>query len=360
MATEKGILLSKSPFYIIEAGTAGFTSTLEIRVWSGDFNSEPIDFTYELIKQALTESTTNNSFEISTLVNDEFDHLPNPLDLTAANRGEALWVNVKSFGGSVNRDDTWLAVNGYSDFLSGLNFSFTGSTLVSERILYQYDGIPITLPVYCDGLTNANQLVFKLNGSVVNTDDFSAFASSSNSYDKIQYTSNVFSQGAIDRVEVQDSVGAVLDAFTIKQFDCTKYTPYKVQFINRFGANQTIVFDLKATESIASEGNQYTRQVLEFNNGIPTYNTGRHQFKTYNSNVTKSITLNTNLIDETLNDSIGELISSEFLWVTDSNDLTSPINVSTDGVTYKTNVNDKTINYTIAFDYAFNTRNTIY
>ena len=73
----------------------------------------------------------------------------------------------------------------------------------------------------------------------------------------------------------------------------------------------------------------------------------------------ESIKLNTNYIHESLNDALGELISSEAVWV-EVNGVTSPVSVLTQNLDYKKSINEGLINYTLNFEYAFNKRNTIY
>lgn len=359
MATYKGILLAKSPYYITEAGGVGFTSSLEIRIWSGAMASEPVEANYSMTKPAVSSTATKVTFEISKIVESFFNHLPNPNDLSASDRTETLWVNVKSGGGSANRDDTWLAVDGYSYFLDGINYDTTDSVLISEDILYHYDGFPITLPVHCDGVSKANKLVFKKNGSTILTDDFSAFNSSTNSYDKIQYTSNIGTTAQYDSVEIQDNSSTVLKTLTIESGTCSKYVPHLVSFINKFGAMQDLMFSLVSKETISATKNTFKRQTLDISTGTPTYDVGKHVFKDYNSNVRESITLNTNYIDESLNDTLGQLISSEAVWIT-VDGITSPVNVTTQTLAYKKSINDGLINYAVQFEYAFNKRNNIY
>ena len=75
MATNQGILLTKSPFYIYEAGTAGFTSDIDIRIWNGSFISEPTAINYTISKQTLNSTATSVVMEISKLIESSFDHI---------------------------------------------------------------------------------------------------------------------------------------------------------------------------------------------------------------------------------------------------------------------------------------------
>ena len=359
MATYQGILLTKSPYYITELGALGFTSDIEIRIWGGAMNSEPA-ITYNIIKQALSSTETSVLFEISKIIEASFNHLPNQQDLVGVAKTNALWVNVKSFQGTANIDKTWLALDGYSNFHDGVNYQPSDSVLISERILYHYEGLPIRFPVHVEGIAKANTVEFRLGTTVVSTSDYTALINSVNSYDKIQYP-ELSGQlpGAVDNVVIKNSIGTIIDTLTIEATTCSRYTPYVVSFINKFGANQELVFGLVSKERVTVTKQSYNRQTLEINAGVPSYNTGRHKYKGYNANVMESIKLNTNYIHESLNPTLEQLISSEAVWLT-VDGVTLPVNVKTTNLDYKKSVNEGLINYTLEFDYAFNKRNNIY
>lgn len=359
MASNNGIILTNSPFYIVEAGASGFTSNLEIRIWNGAFASLPTDPTYEYKRQALSSSSTNVSFEISKVVRDSFEHVSNPHAITASSKPNSLWLNVRTFSGTANRDDNWLVVDGYSDFLDGINYQPTDVALLSERILYHYDNIPLRFPVYVDGSSNANTVEFRLGASVVDTETYTSLTSSDKSYDKIQYpTLTGFASGTVDNVVIKNSVGTIIETLTIESTHCSKYTPHIVTFINRFGVNQEMVFSLVSKSSTTVKKDSFQRQILEFNGGVPSYSTQKHVNKDYNVTVRDSIKLNTNYIDESLNGTLGELISSEAVWIT-VDGVTFPVNVKTTSLNYKKSINEGLISYTLDFDYSFDTRNTI-
>jgi hypothetical protein len=70
------------------------------------------------------------------------------------------------------------------------------------------------------------------------------------------------------------------------------------------------------------------------------------------------MTVNTGYIDESLNDAVKELLLSDQAWTTIEGQVL-PIDINTESLTYKNSVNDKLINYTLTFDFAFDTINNI-
>jgi hypothetical protein len=72
----------------------------------------------------------------------------------------------------------------------------------------------------------------------------------------------------------------------------------------------------------------------------------------------EDITMNTGFVDEGMNEVIKELLLSEQIWANIDNRI-YPVNVTESNHTYKTSVNDKLVNYTIKFEYAFHLINNI-
>jgi len=359
MSIFQGKLLTKSPYYIHETGVPGFTSIMEIRIWNGDSTNEPASPVYTISKQTLNSTRTELVMEIGKIIESAFNHKADIYNESGVLKTDSYWVNVKTFGGTSNRDDTWLALDGYGEFLEGLNYNPTNVSLITESILYHYDNIPLRLPVYCDGDDNACFVVYKKNGVAITTIDISLFRTSLNSYDKIQYTSDISSlPGSYDSVEIQDLSTNVIKTLKVVPVDCTKYTPHVVSFINRFGVNQEIVFSLLSKKGVSVNKESFNKQLLNTNGGV-SYDTTKHQTKEYNTDARESITLNTNHIDESLNDTIAQLLQSEYVWVTVGG-VISPVNVGTTSLDYKTSINDGLVNYTIDFDYSFSKRSNIY
>lgn len=359
MATYKGLLLAGSPYYITETGTAGFTSTIELRIWNGLQGTVPATADYVLKKQTLGPSDTKVNFEIGKLIETEFQHNALVYSQAQSQSTDVMWVSVKSYDGTANRDDIFLAVDGYSGFLDGINYNPTDTTLISERILYHLENVPIRFPVFCNGGSNAYTVEFRLGSTVVYTEDLSTISASNYSYNKVQYISyNGSTPGDINNILVKDSTGATIDTLSVKALPCSRYPTYIVSFINKFGANQELIFNMASKKSISIDKSQFNRQLLSLS-GTPSYDTYRHRMKEYNTSATESITLNSSFIDETLNETISQLLASEYVWLTNDG-TTVPVNVKTSSLDYKTGVNDGLVSYSIDLQYAYSKQNNIY
>jgi len=60
-----------------------------------------------------------------------------------------------------------------------------------------------------------------------------------------------------------------------------------------------------------------------------------------------------------MNETFEELMVSEYVWVTDPDDVVIPVKVKDTSFAYKTGLNDKLINYTMNFEKAFDLVNNI-
>ena len=87
--------------------------------------------------------------------------------------------------------------------------------------------------------------------------------------------------------------------------------------------------------------------------------TTAHAKKTFNSNATESVSLNTGFVSELTNVYFEELMVSEYIWLTDSTNTIYPVNLKDSSFTYKTGLNDRLINYTMNFEKSFSLVNNI-
>ena len=140
----------------------------------------------------------------------------------------------------------------------------------------------------------------------------------------------------------------------VKDIEECKYTPYKVTFENRFGALQDLWFFKRSNKKLTTKKETFKRNIIV--NG--TYNVSSHQQKVLTKNGVEKMTLNTGFYPELYNDIFKELQLSENVWIEIENRIT-PVNVESSGLEYKTQLNEKLINYTVDLSFAFDTINNI-
>jgi hypothetical protein len=115
-------------------------------------------------------------------------------------------------------------------------------------------------------------------------------------------------------------------------------------------------FFKKSVESMAITDELYKANII--NTSTLTYPTYKGQQERYNVSATKKVVLNSGFVNEDYNLAIEELLLSENVWIRWEG-RTLPIIVRTKEHTYKTSLNDKLINHTLEFEFAFSKINNI-
>tara|TARA_R100000655_G_scaffold43362_1_gene79599 strand:+ start:2608 stop:4392 length:1785 start_codon:yes stop_codon:yes gene_type:complete len=178
------------------------------------------------------------------------------------------------------------------------------------------------------------------------------------SSDKIQYVvisqTSGFTGGT---VTVTDGLGKSLSrVITLEEIACTKYTPFRVIFYNRFGALQDIIFSKKSVRQLQTKFDKFKRSTINFNEATFAYDKYKAQKQRIDIQGEESITLNTDFLEEEISDPIQELLMSQQIWIDENiaNTQTSvsPVIIKTSDVEFKTSVNNKLVNYTIDFEFA--------
>lgn len=356
-ASFQGKILARSPFYITATGAATITSaSLQVFIWAGAFASQPGTPNYTISKNALTATDTNIIFEISPLVRDFFEHNRDAYDDALSGFTDAVWVEtILTVVQSDDPDDPdvnnyWLALDGYADFAIGVNPQGTDVIVNTMNIL---DGEDIFHPVYAhsDGIDEVKY--YSAAGVLQDTIDLSSAVSSTNAYDKTQYLTranaeNTFSFTLLDGSVVQETV-------TINYVDECKYTPNTVKFYDANGLLQIIYMFKRSAESLRTNRDSYNKIIGSISANEYVYSTEKHQKQSYNITAGKDIILNSGFVLEAQNEVFEQLLISELVWVDDK-----PVNVTTSSFQFKTRLNDRLINYTLGFDYAYSEINNVY
>ena len=365
----------RSPYYIHDTVANLTADRIDIYIYTGTQTTDrPSDPTYELTSNAIDDKVT---FEISELIKDYFT---NEFDGDYAS--DFFWVDYEIFrsvsGGTFTSQGV-VALKGfygYGFFEDGVNPQNDSGLLQTNTKIVKLDDAPAVIPV---DTSKATQVTYELNGEQIYT---KAISSSSENDEQIEYvTSGVNGADEFEDRVIQDGgtfEGSVcLDAFandftlfdfdtiyvdtddgviklTVENVEECKYQPYKVTFINKFGALQDLWFFKRTNEVLSTKKEEYKRNtVLD-----GSYSISKHQQKLLTKNGKEKLTLNTGFYPEAYNDVFKEMQLSEDCWI-EINSQTLPINIASSSLNYKTHLNDKLINYTIQIDFAFDTLNNI-
>ena len=355
-ASYQGKIMARSPFYITATGSTYITSaTLQVFIWQGAFASQPATAQYTISKNALTATSTNIIFEIAPLVRDYFNHNRDAYADTLSTFADCVFVEiilsvVQTVGTVADVNYYYHAFDGYGNFSDAVNPQGTDVIVNTINVL---SGQDILHPVYAhsDGIDQVKY--YSSAGALQTTVSLATPVASTNAYDKTQYltrtsASNTYSFTLLYSTVVQETV-------IVNYIDPCKYTAVAIKFYDKNGMLQKIWMYAKSSESLSTNKNTYNKITGSVSGGAYVYSTEKHQKQPYNITANKSIVLNSGWVLEAQNTIWEQLFLSELVWVNDK-----PANITSQSLEYKTQLNDRLINYTFNFDYAYSEINNVY
>ena len=321
---------------------------LKLYVYSGTLgNYTSSDLKYEISKSRIS-SQDNIVLEISELVKDYLISSFNNDYVCSTKWVSAIvqYYNSETgqlFASNGTQTFNYLAFDGYGDFQEEINPQLSTDLLQNSLNMYLPEGIAGKLPIFAEGV-----------GKVIIDYTTTQITDSGNSNQKIQYITIPANTSTVEIYAPDDST--LLKTVTVNNVCETKYTPKKVSYINKLGAIQDVYFFLKTSESFNVTDDTYKRNII--NTSTLTYGTNDGQKQRYNVNASTKITLNTGYVKENFNSALEELFLSQSAWIR-WDGKTLPVIISSKNMTLKTGLNDKLINYTVGFEFAFNKINNV-
>ncbi len=391
IATPSSLAMARSPQFITGKNNALTNDQLQamslnLRIGSGAIPSSG-SFNYQLSKDYSINQVIN--FEVSDLVRSEFYHdfsIWNDLGFTQSPQGEVLWVVPTgdwrySNNGAAPDTAVWatgstykyLTTDGWATMTNITPTSVTQSLLATSRerqvLVTNYE----VLPIYQNATNEVTKVSIIWQGG--GSDNASITIPPSNdSRDAVVYLpvgpanlqnttvwgssikpSNNVGADTYD-VELTYASGATAIIATYKIICEPKYTPYQIAFINRFGVADFITFFKRSDE----RGNftQDTYQKSIYNDGFTTPSLEVGKYTSFNVNSRNSLTLNTGFVDEDYDETIKDVLMSEYVAVLENNQWIA-VQPERGSIEYQKHINQKLINYTLTFNYAFDERSLV-
>jgi len=276
------------------------------------------------LRYTITKNAINNVvvFDISEIARDYITHtfgLSNPASTIAISTTLTQYTGLNGTGTATALSPVSdVGYDGYGEFSEGINPTIggTGQAIQTNTDIYLPDNTASYIPInYLTG------------------------------------------QIAISTTDTIKQIGSPLVTFTINRVCDTKFGSTKVTFVNKFGALQELYFFFKQQETVNVSSENYKSNLVT-NTSPATYDITRHQVSTYNVNAKETISLNTPFVADNYNLVLEELLLSEHIWLT-KDGTTSPIIPKTKSLQFKTSVNDRLVQYTLEFEFAFDKINNI-
>jgi len=383
--TPTSLVGARSPIYVTANYSALSSSItdieLEIFIWDGARTSKPSSPQYTLFRDVF--AGTDVSFDIAPLVREYLQGTYSSTAITApaiAEDSTIVWVEVDYEVNYLNKanppqtvndtgsQDIFPASNGYHTFAEGANFEIPSTYLNQvDKVYIKESGnevLPLSIGAY--GSEDVEEIYYN-DGSGDYAIDLTSFhnptqpegsivrfpigATNLTTYlDSIGYTGNTPDSINSYTLELFNSL-STLDFITVEKVCEPKYTINTIEFVNRYGAWEHLHFFKASQDNVEVTSEQYRKSIGSSGASGFTYDTTEGVYQRFNTNGKTRTTLNTGFIEEDYKETIKDLMMSERVMLNGS-----PVNVVTNSMTLQKSVNDKTINYTIEVEEAFDTR----
>lgn len=346
-------IFARSP-YIVEINETGQIETkIELFLWNGNTTPMPSSPAYTLSKKIPASNAPATYYDLSPYIREYINHNTRQT-ITSANAvtpsEQWCWVGIKKFKKistsfiQVGTTTTLRSYEGYGWNYEGMNPNLSRVHLNQGTYYYYYDGGGDIGHITIEGIT----------GDSVNYIDLVTGASSSTSFG----TANVKDfprvhagyQDNGNKVEISNSGTIVWEAYFIPKNEC-KYTPVRVDFVNKFGAWQTEFFFKASNQTINVENTEYNLMPSVY----PDYNPVEGQRKVFNANGKESIRVNSDWVNDEYADTIKQIMLSERIVI----DYNQPAKINTKSMELFKSINTKMINYQLDFEFAYDTINSV-
>mgnify|MGYP003664783048 FL=1 len=373
----------RSPYFVNLSTTNLTSAQIEIRIYVGGAETSWIaNPQYTLTSTAINEKI---NFEIAELIKDYIPAAFNgtyPNSLDASEDYTTMYVDyrITEYISTVAQTpvDTLgvRAFYGYGFFEDGVNPQLLQGYLQSNTTILKPDDNALKIPI--DNENTTSVAFFYKNEQIYSWTPTAGLKIQ----DQIQYVSTAAADVDDYRERVETSGGTfennpclqdflrndtiypadevIINAvegvtvLNIENVEECKYTPYKLTFINKFGAYQDIWFFKNSKLNMATNEERYKSNILT--NG--TYNTYDPQIKLLTKNGNQTLTLNSGYYPESNNEVFEQLFLSEKVWI-EYKAKTLGVNIESKTFNYKNSLTDGLINYTIDVSFAFDTINNI-
>jgi len=353
------------------------SATLKLWIYTGQINSYSGDPQYTITKTKIPGEETI-LFEISELIKDyvtiNFDGNYGTANLTSW----ASWQITNTFDdqSTTINQGTRLVTHGYGYFEDEINPQLTSPLQQSNTCIYWKSGEKVRVPLYKEyelysvefykgsdlldsqsfGKTvtplTADTTDYKADTTFIKADATSLMSSNSS-----QIQSGVSAPVGTETVIITTETNQTI-TLTVTYIEECRNTPYKVTFLNKFGALQDIWFFGRRRESANVTREQYKINTIQATATSKSYATYSPTDKTFNVESKKSLTLNTGFICQDYNEVVQQMMQSEYVWIHENNKV-FPVTPTDNDITYKDERYDKLLNFTVKFEYAYSEINNV-
>ena len=341
-------ILERSPYIISVNETGQDGSKVEIFLWNNG-TTEPTTAQYTLSKLIPASNNTLTTYDIAPYIREyiTFADKQTPSTITSLTVGQYCNVKIKRYKSvagvyTLLNTTSYFGLDGYSYYESGSNDD-PGDQLLEQKTYYYQEGI------YAGEFNCYMTIAQNLKYTNLSTGASTTVSNASTGWKTAPRVHGAYA-AAGNKLEVTDSEGEVLTTYYFKPVCEPKYTPVVIDFINQFGAWQREFFFKASKNTLNIDSNDYN--VMQ--RAIGGYDTKQGQKKSFNTNARETIAVNSGYVYEDFSSNIKQLIMSERILVNDK-----PAICKTKSLELMKNINNHMINYSLEFEFAYNTINAV-
>ena len=359
-------IFARSPYIVSINDVSQTGSKLELYIYDGS-STPPGTPTYTLSKLIPGTGVTENLYNISPYLREYMTHRYNGLNYNTVNDlteyDEYTYVQYKTYNlisGIYVLDSTVTArcYDGFGYYEDLMNVD-RGDVLLGNgtKHYYWYDSTntPASTGSQRAGIVTAymgrDWSVYRqnlLNGSLTQIDTYTT----AGVYDLYRVFPTWY--GAGNLMQIYDDTNVLQwEATFIPKIEC-RYTPMTIDFINKFGGWQREFFFKASSEQLDVNSTTYNLMMSD----ILPMTLSEGQRAVFNNNGIRKYVMNTGWVDESYGETMQELLLSErVIW--QDNNKRVPVKVNTKSINKQKNINNKTINYSIEIELAFDVINSV-
>ena len=352
---------ARSPYFIDVTSATMVSAKIELTIYNAP-SSVPASPTYTFTKNRISTLINTISFNISNFLLEfmsfnNISNITNTSNFISSNTSQYCLWQVKRYTSVdgvawvlVTPTLSGYAFNGYGFYENGYNPTVLNYHL--DQGDYNYYADTIVTPL--SNITTHGRIR-------VITDQFSCVAVYTNLLTNV--ATNVFltSNSVLDilkvlpvNAQVGNKVEFFIASLLIAKWKFTpicepKYKPIVIDFVNNHGAYQREYFFKSSNNTFKVESQEYKLMMQSVN-----YNLIEGQTRIFNNNGNDSIKVNTGWVDETWSSTLKQIMLSEKILI---NQL--PAKLNTKNTELFKSINTKQINYSLEFDFSYDTINAV-
>jgi hypothetical protein len=344
------VILARSPYQVVINEANQIRTKVELRLWNKG-GTRPTNPTYIMSEGIASVTQIETNYNISPFILefiDKFKLQYTSSTINQADNNEWCIGEYKTFYETNDLDFTLIdtvsfcAVNGYSTVEQGMNFS---PTLEDNYLLLANPNIKVywknTIPYYNfivkdNGVTykaewfNERDELLKEQTFYTGTDSFWNYA-----------IPLVFENSTY--VNISSTAPEVICTIETEEICEPKYPIQTMWFVNKLGGWNQFPFFKASYNSIDVKNSDYALMQKEVD-----YDYRRGQTKPFNINGNGSLKVNTGWVTEDYYEWIEQMMLSDTILLNPE----TPVTIKTTSMQKKTSLQDKTINYTLDFEFA--------